>query len=516
MIRRNKIREGYDLIQPTHEQKERMLESIFAAASAKTPAGKDVPMKHIKKKTVSVLIAAAVAMLLMGSAVVLMRLDDLEIGEYSYTQPAWINADGERIEETQITKNVISLQGIAGSDSQMAAQEWYEFKESYDTDRKILNASDNFQAPRVYDAYHVYSQEMMEKADEIAEKYGLKLTGRMELVQDWQKDIFFEELGIDSLFVENAQAEMGFGAGYFYECGNFKMEFDCEVTDPAFQWKHPLFVTMNYKDKEYLDTVFVHLNAGSTQQRVLTLNDGTEVLLVLVEGGQTGDSAHVFCDREDAFVSLRIDTNYFNDDGSVDVMSQEDLELAINLMDFGVKPQMPNMEEAIKKLEAADKVYQDEMEARMAEMGDPFHVASYKELSNNYENGYFCLMDLNGDGLEECLLWDEYGCIDVYTMIDGTTEPIANMAGESYLCQDNVIEFYEEVGQAYYVHDYLKMEGSQMVHVDRLVYDRANEAWSRSNDGIRAEEEITEEEADQIRTSYIRTDFEKKPISEMQ
>lgn len=516
MIRRNKIREGYDLIQPTQDQKERMLESIFAAASAKTPAGKDVPMKHMKKKTVSVLIAAAVAMLLMGSAVVLMRLEDLRIGEYTQEERAWINADGDLIPATEVTREVISLQGIAGSNSQKAAQEWYEFKESYDTDRKILNASDNFQAPRTYDAYNVYSQEMMDKVDEIAEKYGLKLAGRMELVQDWQKDIFFEELGVDSLFAENAQAEMGFGAGYFYECGNFKMEFDCEVTDPAFQWKHPLFVTMNYKDKDYLDTVFVHLNAGSTQQRVLTLNDGTEILLVLAEGGQTGDSAHVFCDREDAFVSLRIDTNYVNDDGSVDVMTQEDLELAINLMDFGVKPQKPDMEDAIRKLEAADKAYQEEMEARMAEMGDPMRVDSYQLLSGMYENGQFCLMDLNGDGLEECLFWDEYGCIDVYTMIDGTTEPIANMEGESYLCQDNVIEFYEEVGQAYYVYDYLKMEGSQMVRVDRLVYDRATETWSKSNDGIQAEEVITGEEAEKIMASYIRTDFEKKPVSEMQ
>ncbi len=516
-MNRQQIQDAFDPICPDQAAKEQMLRKILSQASDSQTAGKDVPMKKFKKRR-PVLAAAmiALALLLVGcTAAVVLNLKDLQIDEYSYTQPAWINADGERIEETEVTKTVISLQGIAGSNNQMAAQEWYEFRQSYDTGREILNSSNDFQVPKDYQAYGVYSQEMIDKVDEIAAKYGLQLAGELGMVQDWTKDIFFEALGLDTLFAEGAQVEMGFGSGYFYECGNFKMEFECQVSDPTFQWEHPLWLSVNYKDKAYLDTVFVHLNVNATQ-RVYTLPDGTEVLLVQVEDSQNGDSVHVFYDREDAFLSMRIETNYFNNDGTVDTMDPADVELAINLLDFSVKPQKPNMAEVVQKLEAADKAYQAEMEARMAELGDPMRVDSYQQLIGMYEDGQFCLMDLNGDGLEECLLRDAYSIIDVFTMINGTTEPIANMEGQVYLCQDNVLEFYSEIGQAYYVYDYLKMEGNQMVHTDRLVYDRANEEWAHSNDGIRAEEVISQEEAQRIRDSYVRTELEMHPVSELQ
>lgn len=512
---RKTIREAYEQIEPTHEQKERMLDNIFAAADQSASAGKDVTMKRFARKPMLIAASLILAILMVGCAAVLLGLDDLMIDEYSYTQPAWINADGERIEETQITKSVISLQGIAGSSNQMAAQEWYEFSQNYDTDRKILQVSDDFRAPDAYQAYFVYSQEMVEKVDEIAEKYGLQLAGRQALVQDWAKDIFFESLGIESLFTDEASAEMGFGAGYFYECGNFKMEFECTPQNPEFQWEHPLFLTLNYREKDYLDTVFMHLNVENAQQQTLKLFDGTEVLVVQVQDSQSGDSVHVFCDREDAFVYLRMDIHYFNSDGTVDVMGQEDIARAINLIDFSVKPQKPDMAVALKKLEAADKQYQEEMEARMAAMGDPFRVDSYQALTGMFENGTYYLADLNGDGQQECFLWAEDGYGEVFTIIDGITEQILS-AGGIYLCEDSVVGFYEEVGEAYYVHGYLKMEGNEMVWLDRLVYDRANEQWSRSTDGIRAEENITEEEAERILSSYTQLEIQKKPVSELQ
>ena len=45
-----------------------------------------------------------------------------------------------------------------------------------------------FQAPEEYDAYDVYSQEMVDKLDEIAKKYDLKLAGRMATAYhyDWE------------------------------------------------------------------------------------------------------------------------------------------------------------------------------------------------------------------------------------------------------------------------------------------------------------------------------------------
>lgn len=514
-MNRQQIQDAFDPICPDQAAKERMLRKILSQASDSQTAGKDVPMKKFKKRR-PVLAAAmiALALLLVGcAAVVVMKLSDFEIGAYTQEERAWIDADGELIPATEVTRKVISLQGIADSANQKAAKEWYEFEKSYDTS----TISDDYSAPRQYDAYPVFSQEMVEKVDEIAEKYGLKLAGRGELVQDWQKELFYEALGIDSLLRENAGIKTGFSSGYFYENGNFRFGIECDVSDAGFQWEHPLWLDVQYKDKAYFDTVFFTMDAGSAaEQWVYPCQDGTEVLVVIIKDARYGDQARIFYDREDAFLTASMELQYFHEDDTVDTMTREDLERMLDKIDFSIKPRKPNMEEIVPKLEAADKAYQAEMEARMAELGDPMRVDSYQQLIGMYEDGQFCLMDLNGDGLEECLLRDAYSIIDVFTMINGTTEPIANMEGQVYLCQDNVLEFYSEIGQAYYVYDYLKMEGNQMVHTDRLVYDRANEEWAHSSDGIRAEEVISQEEAQRIRDSYVRTELEMHPVSELQ
>lgn len=88
-------------------------------------------------------------------------------------------------------KSEMSLSGYTGCKEYMAAAEWNTFAESYDPDGSILaqidqEGSDAVVLDAKYDPYPVYTQEMANKIDEIAEKYGLVLHGNL-------KDMSFEE-----------------------------------------------------------------------------------------------------------------------------------------------------------------------------------------------------------------------------------------------------------------------------------------------------------------------------------
>lgn len=518
-MNRQQIQDAFDPICPDQAAKERMLRKILSQASDSQTAGKDVPMKKFKKRR-PVLAAAmiALALLLVGcAAVVVMKLSDFEIGAYTQEERAWINARGEKIPAKAVTRNVLSLQGIEGSNNQLAAKEWYEFEEKYIAEHAD-EINDSFIAPREYDAYSVYTPAMKDKIDEIAQKYGLKLAGQGEIIQEWQSDVFCEALGIDGLLVKNAPVQIvNKGTGTFYACGNFRIHVGYNVTDPQFLWDRTVLVNMEYRDKDYLDTITVHIKEDTVEEQwIQVLEDGTEVLVFLFGDDDIGHHAYIFCDREDAFITVRMGRSYFDENGIVDTMGKQDVERFVNMIDFSIKPRKPNMEEIVPKLEAADKAYQAEMEARMAELGDPFRKDSYAEVAAEIGLTEFALADLDGDGIEECLFSGPDGWEQLYTMKEGKTEPI-NVQGDVFFCENGVVETYEEVGMsAYLIHGYYKVEEGKLVVLDRIIYDFANEEWARSNDGIHAEEVISKEDAEKIIASYVRLDVQMHPVSELQ
>lgn len=130
-----------------------------------------IPRKAVPIRR-ALLIAAVVALmlLLVGCAVVyVLGLRELQLGQYVFTKPRYIDAQGNKVNETEVTRDVISLQGIVGSPAFQASQEWFEFEQSYDPDYSLLNEADKhpIEVSLEYDAYFVYTQEMMDKVDEI-------------------------------------------------------------------------------------------------------------------------------------------------------------------------------------------------------------------------------------------------------------------------------------------------------------------------------------------------------------
>lgn len=417
-MKRHSVQKAYENIRPDEQAKQRMLENILSSASERPPAGKDDTMKHRKMKPALIAAIIALMILSMGCAIVALNLGDMKIGEFTWE-------DGNR--------DVISLQGYGNSPSFLASKEWFEFEQSYEVDWS--EARDQFEQERsdVYDAYGAYTQEMVDKLNEIAEKYGLKLAGEEATAQSYQTDILFKVLGIGGLHHEAAGVEVEYLSGYFYECGNFDVEYFVTLTDDEAQWPHRILANMRYNGKEYLDTVcFTMDDIDSAEQWNYTTADGTDILIVMGK-----DFARFFCDREDAFVSVSFGTDYEDDSGVVEYMSKRDVELVADAMDFTVTPLKPDMDAAKQKLEESEAERLASQESR-EEYGYREFIAERIEALENPEELYYTLIDIDGNGVVDLLLGSKEQCDVVWTFAHD------EQAGEDHM---NLVTLTEEEWQ---------------------------------------------------------------------
>lgn len=102
-MKRSYIKIAYDSIRPDADAKRRMLDNVLSAASAGTPGGKEIRMKRTNMRKIW-LVAAVIGLMvfLIGCAVVLFTLQDMQIGEYTYTQSRYIDGDGEKVPAKEV------------------------------------------------------------------------------------------------------------------------------------------------------------------------------------------------------------------------------------------------------------------------------------------------------------------------------------------------------------------------------------------------------------------------------
>ena len=134
-MKKQNIREAFESVVLTQKEKDALLENILSA-SGHRPAERKRTMK-VKKPLLIAAIITAMA-IFMGCAVVALSTKDLKLDEYQTTAPAWIDGDGQRHEAREVTKTVLSLQGVRDTPEQKAALEWYQFCKSYD---KVLGVA---------------------------------------------------------------------------------------------------------------------------------------------------------------------------------------------------------------------------------------------------------------------------------------------------------------------------------------------------------------------------------------
>lgn len=457
---------------------------------------RDTHTKNKKRTTISrsLLIAALIALmlLLVGCCIIIsMQLQQVVMDVPSVTD-VW----GEE-------QHIISLQGFEGSNSFEASQEWQTFLNSYDTDKKILYANNDFERPDAYFSYFCYSQEMVDKIAEICEKYDLEPLGKPWYYR--QMDHLFEAVGIKTVFSDTAKALDSPFSGYCYNDGTFEMEGDIHLTG---QWDYIVGYNLRSVQKTSFDDAFSSVGDLDTyEQWEYTMKDGTVVLLALQDEGR------IIVDKEDCFVVITA----FGTPEDIYAPIPHDrafVEDFCEAFDFSYQTQRVD----------SDKAYALQCEE------EPHDYATLIQYmltvqSEEYPNLKYALIDINGDGQEELLLQStgspfltEHPIEDnMFSLVIGMSDgELAYLMGGGfhYLCQENVIESLspfdgEEKGRTFDFFD----EGYGQEPVE-AIYPMDNKLFHSVRGGDLVE--ITEEEAQVIISKYQRIDIDFEPASSFQ
>lgn len=490
---------GKDLLTAMSGIDGRYIEEAAPAAAPKTRS---------LRRPLLVAAAIAAALLLVGCGIVYaLRLQNMSIGKATYTQR--FDDKGKAIDPVEKSLDIITPYGRSGDAIQQALKEWYEFQESYDPDYLLAtNEPDIPSIPNQYEyTYGCYTQEMVDKVDEIAAKYDLKLLEEWIPFQRYQSDIFLEETGIQSLLLPDSGAQITGMAGMLYPPYNFSMEFNL-VTENA----GTLMTSYGYARKDYFPRAFPGgMDIDAYEQWDHTTPGGTKLLLALNSKGQ----GEVIAEQENAMIMISIDgnraTSHTAYPDASEVMTKAELESIADQFDYSVQPKEVNRAVVEEKLAAAEADYQAE-HTYVPETYADFSDYLKKSVYIPDESRQYAFSDLTGDGVDELLL-GRNGAFSYWLSMENG-EVVDNVYADTYLCKGNILELYQAPDMYWDIerHTYVKPEnggyGNKIVAVERV-----GNQWYRSYDIYeRDKTEISQDEAAAIMAKYPRIQLDWKPL----
>lgn len=466
------------------------------------------PKRRSLRRPLLVAAAIAAALLLVGCGIVYaLRLQDMSIGKASYTQR--FDDKGKAIDPVEKSLDIITPYGRSGDAIQQALKEWYEFQESYDPDGALLTDEPDIPGiPNQYEyTYSCYTQEMVDKVNEIAAKYNLKLLDEWIPFQRYQSDIFLEETGIQSLLLPDSGAQITGMAGMLYPPYNFSMEFNL-VTENA----GTLMTSYGYARKDYFPRAFPGgMDIDAYEQWDHTTPGGTKLLLALSGKGQ----GEIIAEQENAMIMISIDgnraTSHTNYPDASEVMTKAELESIADQFDYSIQPKEVDRAVVEEKLAAAEEAYQAE-HAYVPETYTDFSDYLKKNVYIPDESRQYSFYDLTGDGVDELLLGRDGAFFYWLSMENG--EVVENVYGDTYLCKGNILEQYVAPDMYGDIerHTYSKPENGG--YGDKIVaVERVGNQWYRSYDIYeRDKTEISHDEAAAIMAKYPRLQLDWKPL----
>lgn len=496
---------GKDLLTAMSGIDGRYIEEAAPAAAPKTRS---------LRRPLLVAAAIAAALLLVGCGIVYaLRLQDMSIGKASYTQR--FDDKGKAIDPVEKSLDIITPYGRSGDAIQQALKEWYEFQESYDPDGALLTDEPDIpDIPNQYEyTYSCYTQEMVDKVDEIVAKYNLKLLDVPIVFQRYQSDIFLEETGIQSLLLPDSNAQMLELVGELFLPYNIYMEFQIATENADSPWGHYCYTRKDY----FPEGVAKRMDLSSYEQWDHTTPDGTKLLLALSSKGQ----GEIIAEQENAMIMISIDGNRTQSDypDASEVMTKAELESIADQFDYSIQPKEVNRAVVEEKLAVAEEAYQAE-HAYAPETYTDFSDYLKKSVYIPDESRQYSFYDLNGDGVDELLLGQDGAFLDWLEMENG--EVMFHGYGESYLCEGNVLEQYQAPDRYWdgERHTYFAFAdgtaafkddgglGNVIANIQRL-----GGQWYRYPDPNGWEStEISQDEAAAIMAKYPRIQLEWKPL----
>ena len=467
------------------------------------------PQRRSLRRPLLVAAAIAVALLLVGCGIVYaLRLQDMSIGKETYTQR--FDDKGKAIDPVEKSLDIITPYGRSGDAIQQALKEWYEFQESYDPDYALMtNDPDNPDIPNQYEyTYGCYTQEMVDKVDEIVAKYNLKLLDVPIVFQRYQSDIFLEETGIRSLLLPDSDAQMLELVGELFLPYNIYMEFQITTENADSPWGHYCYTRKDY----FPEGVAKRMDLSSYEQWDHTAPDGTKLLLALSSKGQ----GEIIAEQENAMIMISIDGNrsfsHSNYPDASEVMTKAELESVADQFDYSIQPKEVDRAAVEEKLAAAEATYQEKYSfAQKTYTNFADYLKSLVYMPD--ESGQYTFYDLNGDGVDELLLGQDDAFTDWLEMENG--EVMFRGFGDAiYLCQGNVIERYRASDTYWDIERHAYYESVTGEGRDKIVsVKRDGDKWYRSYDiSEKDETEISQAEAETIIAKYPRVQLDWKPL----
>lgn len=308
------------------------------------------------------LIAAVVAAMvfLLGCAWALFRMEDMKIGTSHWTIPAYdVQEDGfSLVGSEEISSEILSISGLRGSGNHRAVQEWMAFMMDYDPDHAIMNSVwGNYpEFPDEYDAFDPYSREMVAKVDEIAARYGLKLPGEKISFPPEKIHLLPEALGISGFLMENGDAQLELFAGNCYAGGNFQTGFTLDMPQSPEQWPYSIHGDITYCRDEYFSPDTISLNEDyEWEEWNYTTASGWNVLMLRSDSHFHG---WIICKREEAMITVKVEVareevaeDNWETEKDISRMTNRQMELVADVIDFGIAPERPDVAWIKEKLE---------------------------------------------------------------------------------------------------------------------------------------------------------------------
>ena len=461
------------------------------------------------------LVAAVIGLmlLLVGCTVAyVLRLQDLKVAEYRPTTPTVYDENGDVISlPTLAPRTQITLQGA----NQEALAEWNSFCQDYDPDGAIVTANDNNELGipnRYYIPYGCYSWEMVNKLDEIVQKYDLKLLSPDVGCQSYESSVLFSSLGIDGVF----HGDVEYLSGYFYPEGTFKIELLFRPDTDQWPYKDNS-ASYYYSVKEYFDPVYYEVaDLENCTQWNYTRSDGRTVLLVMND-----EQARIITDLQDALVTVSFASSKW-DGGTKVQMTQSALEQISEQFDFSIQPHPADMTKVDTLMEAAQAAY----EAERAAAAENLYTKGYEQYiqqklekaaahSTRMRDGlFYALCDLNGDGVMELLSGGKASLWEILSMRDGKSyqyadcEKISSLAALQFtVCENHVLELERIRDNSAEIWYYFRAEAEGLTYLEGL--EKNEDTWYSlpvsPTEGPDAEvrTEITEQQAQTIIASYV-------------
>lgn len=462
------------------------------------------------------LVAAVIGLmlLLVGCTVAyVLRLQDLKVAEYRPTTPTVYDENGDVISLPTIApRTQITLQGA----NQEALAEWNSFCRDYDPDGAIVTANDNNELgiPNpYYIPYGCYSLEMVNKLDEIVQKYDLKLLSPDVGCQSYESSVLFSSLGIDGLF----HGDVEYLSGYFYPEGTFKIEMLFRPDTDQWPYEDNL-AEYYYSVKEYFDPVYYEVaDLENCTQWNYTRSDGRTVLLVMND-----EWARIIADLQDALVTVSFASSKW-DGGNKVQMTQSALEQISEQFDFSIQPHPADMTKVDALMEAARAAY----EAERAAAAENLYTQGYEQYiqqtlekaaahSTRMRDGlFYSLYDLNGDGVMELLPGGKgSSVVEILSMRDGESYQYADFRKFIFLsdlyftvCENHVLELEKTKDNIAEIRYYFRAEADGLTYLEGL--EKVEDSWYSlpvspvEDPKTEVQTAITEQQAQAIIASYV-------------